>query len=41
MAENEYYETIDKLEKMGVDKRYIQGWASGFMVIDLLAALGF
>ena len=31
MTENQYYETIDKLEKMGVDEQYIQGWASGYM----------
>ena len=26
-----YYETIQKLEKTGVDAEYIQGWASGFL----------
>ena len=26
-----YYDTIDKLEKMGVDREYIQGWAGGFL----------
>jgi len=26
-----YYETIDKLEKMGVDREYLQGWAGGFL----------
>lgn len=26
-----YYETVDKLEKMGVDKEYIQGWMGGFL----------
>lgn len=26
-----YYETIDKLEKAGVDKEYIQGWIGGFL----------
>lgn len=26
-----YYETIDKLEKMGVDREYIQGWIGGFL----------
>lgn len=31
MVENEYYQAIDKLEKMGVDEQYIQGWASGYM----------
>ena len=24
-----YYETIDKLEKMGVNPDYVQGWAGG------------
>ncbi len=28
---NMYYETVDKLEKMGVDREYIQGWAGGFL----------
>ena len=26
-----YYETIDLLEKQGVDREYIQGWAGGFL----------
>jgi len=26
-----YYETIDKLEKMGVDPEYIQGWIGGYL----------
>jgi hypothetical protein len=26
-----YYETIDRLEKQGVDREYIQGWAGGFL----------
>ena len=26
-----YYETIDMLEKAGVDKEYIQGWIGGFL----------
>ena len=26
-----YYETIDKLEKMGVEQDYIQGWAGGYL----------
>ncbi len=26
-----YYETIDKLEKMGVDREYIQGWIGGYL----------
>lgn len=28
---NAYYETIDKMEKAGVDPEYINGWASGFL----------
>ena len=27
----EYYDTLTKLEEMGVDKDYFQGWAGGFM----------
>jgi len=26
-----YYETVDKLEKMGVDRDYIQGWIGGYL----------
>ena len=26
-----YYETIDSLEKMGVDPEYIQGWIGGYL----------
>ena len=26
-----YYNTIDKLEKMGADREYIQGWIGGFL----------
>ncbi|MGA0342976.1 MAG: Alvin_2107 family globule sulfur oxidation protein [Arenicellales bacterium] len=26
-----YYETVDKLEKMGVDPDYVQGWVGGFL----------
>ena len=26
-----YYETIDRMEKKGVDPEYINGWASGFL----------
>jgi len=26
-----YYETIDKLEKMGVNQDYVRGWAGGFL----------
>ena len=29
-----YYETIDKLEKMGVNPDYVQGWAGGFSAIQ-------
>ncbi len=29
--EQDYYDTIDKLEKMGVDREYIQGWIGGYM----------
>ncbi len=25
-----YYETVDKLEQMGVDREYIQGWIGGY-----------
>ncbi len=28
---NEYYQAIDKLEKDGIAKEYILGWASGFL----------
>jgi hypothetical protein len=28
---NVYYETIDKMEKGGVDNEYINGWAGGFL----------
>ena len=28
---NDYYETIDKMEKHGVDREYINGWASGYL----------
>ena len=28
---NTYYETVDKLEKMGIDPDYIQGWMGGFL----------
>ena len=28
---NDYYETIDKMEKQGVDVEYINGWASGYL----------
>ena len=26
-----YYETIQKLEKTGVNSEYVHGWASGFL----------
>lgn len=26
-----YYETVDKLEKMGVDRDYILGWIGGYL----------
>ena len=26
-----YYEMVDKLEKMGVDPEYIQGWVGGYL----------
>lgn len=26
-----YYEAVDKMEKMGVDKDYIQGWVGGYL----------
>ena len=26
-----YYETVDKLEKMNVDREYIQGWIGGYL----------
>ena len=26
-----YYDSIDKLEKMGVDSEYIQGWVGGYL----------
>jgi hypothetical protein len=28
---NVYYETVTKLEQMGVDREYIQGWMVGFL----------
>ena len=28
---NIYYETIDRMEKSGVDPEYINGWASGYL----------
>jgi hypothetical protein len=26
-----YYDTIDRMEKAGVDRDYITGWATGFL----------
>lgn len=26
-----YYETVDRMQKQGVDPEYINGWASGFL----------
>ena len=26
-----YYKSVDQLEKMGVDREYIQGWIGGYM----------
>lgn len=26
-----YYETIDKLEKMNIEREYIQGWIGGYL----------
>ena len=26
-----YYETVDKLEKMNIDREYIQGWIGGYL----------
>jgi hypothetical protein len=26
-----YYETVDQMQKKGVDPEYINGWASGFL----------
>ncbi len=26
-----YYEIIDSLEKLGVDREYIQGWIGGYL----------
>jgi hypothetical protein len=28
---NSYYEAIDKMEKAGVQREYILGWASGYL----------
>jgi hypothetical protein len=29
--DNSYYETIDRMEKAGVDPDYINGWACGYL----------
>ena len=26
-----YYQTVDQLEKMGVDPDYLQGWVGGYL----------
>ena len=31
MDQKTYYDTIDKLEKMQVDREYIQGWIGGYL----------
>ncbi len=31
MMTNDYYEMIDKMEKLGVDREYINGWAGGHL----------
>jgi hypothetical protein len=28
---NPYYEAVDKMEKMGVEDEYIQGWEAGYL----------
>ena len=29
--DNAYYETVDHLEKLGIDQDYIQGWVGGYL----------
>ena len=29
--DNGYYETVDHLEKLGINKDYIQGWVGGYL----------
>ena len=29
--DQQYYESVDKLEKMKVDREYIQGWVGGYL----------
>lgn len=31
MDKKAYYEAIDKMETLGVDREYIQGWIGGYM----------
>ena len=31
MDQKTYYDTVDKLEKMQIDRDYIQGWMGGFL----------
>ena len=28
---NPYYDTVDRMQKQGVDPEYINGWAGGFL----------
>ena len=29
--DNAYYETVSRLEKLGIDQDYIQGWVGGYL----------
>jgi hypothetical protein len=31
MMDKTYYDTVDQLEKMGVEREYIQGWVGGYL----------
>jgi hypothetical protein len=31
VMQKEYYDTVDKLERMGVQPEYIQGWVGGYL----------
>ncbi|MGI9303597.1 MAG: Alvin_2107 family globule sulfur oxidation protein [Gammaproteobacteria bacterium] len=31
MTDENYYDTIDRLEKAGIDREYIQGWIGGYL----------
>ena len=31
MDQKLYYDTVDRMQKAGVDPEYIQGWVGGFM----------